>query len=102
MELALQEVVPLQTITTQTFKDIYNPTFAQTGGATIKDLEDIMKKLYKIAKEYRDEYVKYVRNTELQNKTTNKARERRVFIRRTIYCKKRLVYDDLWKFSKSF
>ena len=50
------------------FKDIYNPTFTQKGGDTIKDLESNMKKLHKIAKEYREEYVKYVRNTEIQNK----------------------------------
>lgn len=49
------------------FKDIYNPTFTQTGG-TIQDLEQLMMLFNNVAREYRKEYVKYVRNTEMQNK----------------------------------
>lgn len=50
------------------FKDIYNPTFKQTGGATILELEGLMKEMNTTAKKYREQYVNYVRNTEMQNK----------------------------------
>ena len=49
-----------------TFEEIYKPNFS--GGGELEDVETLLQSISSASREYRNEYVNYVRNTEKYNK----------------------------------